>query len=592
LYKTIFIEDSTAGLELKLDKYDLYTEYKVGQKVFIKCKGLYLGSYGGAVQLGYIYNGSIGRLPEPMIASHLYRDGFPGPKPVADTLSTSAAPATDVVGTLVCFKEVRFPDAGLPFVMTGEDYTNRNVADGNGKTISFNGKSLIVRTSSYANFKDVLLPTGKGMLTGVMSIYNGQYQLYVRDINDLQHFDTTTIIVKPNATIAGLKSLFTGTLMQISADSVIEGVVSANDESGNIYKTIYIQDNTGGIEVKLDKYDLFQDYPVGQKVAIKCKDLYLGEYGGVTQLGYIYNGSIGRIPEDLVSEHLFRNGTPGPAPVPDTLYLSAPATLPAKIGTLVAVKDVRFPDQGQTYVIPGETNTNRDIADAQGTVIKIDGKTFILRTSSYATFASATLPAGKGTLVGILSAYNGQYQMYIRNTNDCVNFDTTGGGTFLTTIYKNAFDASPLDWTIYSVTSNKDWAWDSQFTCMIANGYQGDVASEDWLISPAINLAGVSQTKLTFRTWTKYTDSGMPNPLEVFISTDYSGSGNPASATWTPLSCTLPAANSASWTSSGDVDLSGYHQTVYIGYKYRSSGTSSSTAAKWEVDSFEVTGYK
>jgi hypothetical protein len=127
---------------------------------------------------------------------------------------------------------------------------------------------------------------------------------------------------------------------------------------------------------------------------------------------------------------------------------------------------------------------------------------------------------------------------------------------------------------------------------MVANGYQGDVPSEDWLISPGIDLTNVTSPVLTFKTWTKYTDNGLANPLEVFISTDYSGSGNPSGATWTPLPATLPAANSSTWTSSGDVDLSAYQQKVYIGFRYRSSGTSSSTASKWEVDTFTVSGYE
>jgi hypothetical protein len=127
---------------------------------------------------------------------------------------------------------------------------------------------------------------------------------------------------------------------------------------------------------------------------------------------------------------------------------------------------------------------------------------------------------------------------------------------------------------------------------MVGNGYLGDVPSEDWLISPALNLAGVSQSILTFKTWTQFTDSGIANPMEVFISTNYSGSGDPSAATWTPLACTLPAANSKVWTSSGEIDLSMYNQKVYIGYKYRSSGTTASTASKWEVDTFKVTGYR
>jgi hypothetical protein len=198
------------------------------------------------------------------------------------------------------------------------------------------------------------------------------------------------------------------------------------------------------------------------------------------------------------------------------------------------------------------------------------------------------MPDGVGTLVGIFSVFNGQYQMYIRDVNDTKNFVDTG----YKVIYQQNFDADPPDWVKYVKTSNKNWTWDASYSVMVANGYGGDVPCEAWLVSPAIDLSGVSQPILTFKTWTKYTDNGLANPLEVYISTNYSGSGDPTVATWTTLQCALSPANSGVWTSSGDVDLSAYNQPVYIAYRYRSSGVTSSTASKWEVDTFKVTGRK
>lgn len=593
IYKALYIQDETSGIEVIIDVTDLYTEYKVGQKILVKCKGLYLGEYGGLIQLGYLYQGSIGRIPESMVASHIYRDSLPGNPPVADTLDvTSEAMFASKLAELVAIKNVRFPDAdeGLAYVATGETATNRDIGDLDGNTIVVGGESLILRTSKYANFANALLPKGKGTLVGILSIFNGQYQIYIRDTNDCVGFDGSIIPpVEPNATIAQLKAYLGGMqLKEITADTVIQGVVTANDMSGNIYKTLFIQDETGGIEVKLDNSSLYSMYPLGQKISVKCKGMYLGLYGGIIQLGYDYNGAIGRLPDAMIASHLIKQGIPGAVPAPDVLDLSAPATLDGKIAKLVSVSPIMFANAGQSYATSTAT-TNRDITDTTGAVIKINGKNFVLRTSNYANFASELMPSGKGTLVGILSRYNDQYQMYIRDTNDCVNFSASG---MVTTIYAQNFDVAPTDWVVFSVASNKDWAFDATYQVMYANGYQGDVPSEDWLISPAINLTGVTESVLTFNTWTKYTDSGLPKPLDVLISTDYSGSGSPSAATWTAVTCTLPAANSGTWTSSGDVDLSMYNQPVYIGYKYRSSGVTTSTASKWEVDSFKVVGKK
>eukprot|EP01034_Spumella_vulgaris_P006617 gene6617-8418_t len=51
-YKTLVIQDSTAGITIRLDESGLFNNYMVGRRVFIKCKGLYLGAYNGLIQLG------------------------------------------------------------------------------------------------------------------------------------------------------------------------------------------------------------------------------------------------------------------------------------------------------------------------------------------------------------------------------------------------------------------------------------------------------------------------------------------------------------------------------------------------------------
>jgi len=407
-----------------------------------------------------------------------------------------------------------------------------------------------------------------------------------------KEYDTPPVIIPdPTATIDSLKMSFlpdTIGMMRVKTDMIIEGVVSANDESGNIYKNLYIQDSTGGIVIAIDQVDLYTLFKVGQKVVVKCKDLYLGQYGGVTELGYPFNGAIGRIPSVLMASHFYLDGPRGNAPVADTIDVTNTTQLANDINKLIVVKNVRFEDAGLPFVT-GDATTNRNIDDATGNPIKISGENFILRTSNYASFCTSRLPNGIGSIRGILSKFNGQYQMYIRDLNDLVKFDSSG---VQVTIYQTGFETSPTDWVTYAVSGN-NFTYDGSYKVMVGNGYQGTAPSNCYLISPALNLTGYTDPVLTFKTWTKYTDSGLANPFEALISTNYSGSGDPTLATWTPLTCNIPAANSASWTSSGNVSLNAYvGHTVYIGFHYRSSGTSSSSASKWEVDTFKVVGTK
>src|SRR3954471_14171527 len=103
-------------------------------------------------------------------------------------------------------------------------------------------------------------------------------------------FDEPPAYVAPNITadltISDLKAMHTtGHLEQITVDKTISGIIIANDRSGQFYKTIVIQDSTGGISVKLDGYDLYTDYPIGRMIFIKVNGLYLGDYNRLIQLG-------------------------------------------------------------------------------------------------------------------------------------------------------------------------------------------------------------------------------------------------------------------------------------------------------------------
>lgn len=91
-----------------------------------------------------------------------------------------------------------------------------------------------------------------------------------------------------NTTIAELKELYTkpGNPVLITDDLVIGGQVISSDQSGNIYRSLYIQDASGAIEIKIGKSGLYNDYKLGQWVYVKCKGLALGAYGGMLQIGY------------------------------------------------------------------------------------------------------------------------------------------------------------------------------------------------------------------------------------------------------------------------------------------------------------------
>jgi hypothetical protein len=89
------------------------------------------------------------------------------------------------------------------------------------------------------------------------------------------------------STIDHLKQLYAkyGVLKIEDDDMVIAGKVISDDHSGNIYRELYIQDETGVISVKLGLSALYSDFKLGQMVYVRCSGLTIGQYNGMPQLG-------------------------------------------------------------------------------------------------------------------------------------------------------------------------------------------------------------------------------------------------------------------------------------------------------------------
>ena len=86
--------------------------------------------------------------------------------------------------------------------------------------------------------------------------------------------------------IADLKAIYKGKPVKVTGRCVIKGQVTTSDQVGNLYKSLYIQDETAGIEVKIGKNGLYNEYKLGQWLYVDCADLTVGDYNGMINLGY------------------------------------------------------------------------------------------------------------------------------------------------------------------------------------------------------------------------------------------------------------------------------------------------------------------
>lgn len=233
-------------------------------------------------------------------------------------------------------------------------------------------------------------------------------------------------------TIADLKTKYENVFSSngyklIEEDLQLHAVVNGNDQGGNLYKQISIQDETGGIIVGINGTDLYAFMPVGQKIVINLKGLYIGAYGKMAQLGSEYNGGMGRMDLNVWKKNVRLVGDK--VKVGDTtIEMSAKADTiaftPAKdwnsmIGRIVRISNVTVEGEGTQTLAP-EDGSVRLTSNCANRDIKGAGSSIVLRTSTYSDFASRPIPAGKVDIYGVCTYFNGTWQILMRTNSDLV----------------------------------------------------------------------------------------------------------------------------------------------------------------------------
>ena len=142
---------------------------------------------------------------------------------------------------------------------------------------------------------------------------------------DVPPVEDDAVELDANGTIADLKEFFVpGEFVEITDDLTVDAVVVADDEAGNFYKRLVLQDETGGIEIQINETDLYTRFEEGRRVYIVAQGLYVGDFNGLVQIGAApsvgTNGrlQLGRIESALVEQRVLRGaqvGVPEPRDV-------------------------------------------------------------------------------------------------------------------------------------------------------------------------------------------------------------------------------------------------------------------------------------
>ncbi len=408
-----------------------------------------------------------------------------------------------------------------------------------------------------------------------------------------KEFDTPPVRTIPEGsvlTIADLRAMADNLPVQFpeSLAQSVYAVVTADEQSGNLYKNVYVQDTVTGDAICLrlkSSGGLYQ----GDVIRIYLPGTVLGQYQNLLQLDSV------DVDNNVVKQSTGVDVTSANSDHITTVQFSqlASGSLQGSLqSTLIRLTNVQFVsgDTSGIYAPQGSSATNRTLENCSG-------NTTIIRTSSYANFAGHQLPTGKGTITGILSWFGSGPQILIRNESDLqMNGPRCG-------ISSGCDPLTNLSEDFSSVTNNQPVTLDC-WTNTFSEGsvaWRGKVSGSDysaearlslgqastmWLVTPQITFS--SSQNLSFSSaQTNWVHDG----LTVWVSTDFTG--DVSTATWLPVnSATIAGQSDASNTlvASGSVALSGilpsgYTGTFVVAFKYAGDAVNSTT---YRVDNIQV----
>ena len=403
--------------------------------------------------------------------------------------------------------------------------------------------------------------------------------------------------IQANLSIRDLHKMhFNGNFEQVLDEYVIEGIVIADDSNDNFYKTITIQDSTGGVAIRLDASGLYTDYPVGRRIAVKLKGLWLGDYAGMLQVGVsvdrtdpVYPELTG-VPVPLFDRYI-RKKTLNNLITPRLVKIEE--LNDSLQSCLIKIKDVEFSlsDTGRAYADAiNKLSVNRTLKACSG------GSVF-LRTGGFADFGNIKTPRGNGSITAVYSIFNKEKQLMIRDTSDVQmnGLRCTGAGAKILlsedfeTISPNT-DLTITGWKNLNESGTKLY----QGKLSANNRYveinalaTGQTSVISWLIAPPVNLSNSANEILSFQSKDGFDNGAV---LQAYISTNYDGGNTPWKAKWVLLKANIAKGSTAGlasdWTASGNISLSGYSGAVYIAFKY--DGADPGMASDKRTTSFQI----
>lgn len=194
IYKQVTLQDSTAAIIIAINEGGLNGYLAEGAEILVDLKGLYIGGYRKMPEIGAPYNGnSIGRMQKDIWAKHFKIVGSPDTTVIKaidfKTINSSSEEIMNAnCGKLVTLKDVTFKQADGKATFT----TGSSVGNAVNQELDGYGSTVVVRTSTYADFAAMTLPYDseakqkqKADITGIATRYNKTWQILIRKTSDI-----------------------------------------------------------------------------------------------------------------------------------------------------------------------------------------------------------------------------------------------------------------------------------------------------------------------------------------------------------------------------------------------------------------------
>lgn len=424
IYKKIIIQDSSSGIAINLDAYSLYTQYPIGQKVTINCRGLSLADFANTISLGLGEPASGQNLviPEPLIGQYLSKiaGGQAIVPKLVDIHKLSTKLQDPYQNTLVKIANIQADSAD--FGKTLADPSKLK----NAKSYIFKDcrrQKIEIRTSSYAQFAGEKIAEGRGYVIGIFSAYvnnnSNSKIITLRSAEELQLTEVRCSFHPQKKTIAEIRKYPQNEIFP--ADWYIEATVISNSKNEPQLNYV-LQDETAGILIRFDKISYDHKWKLNEKVRLSLELLQLTNFHG--------NLQIARIPAQnarKLTENLPKNPVPkGKTIVNLHQEIKQENTLPH---TLVALTNVKVEKkhslnytqnsgegkQRTCYAITNyQENQTATWQDTIYTCLRAEAEKEIHLTN-YANGSTKI-----DSIKGYVAEYQGRAQIYLRTGTDIV----------------------------------------------------------------------------------------------------------------------------------------------------------------------------